>query len=47
VVVAVAVAVAVLEAEHSAVMGFEWFEALVDAWEAVTRGKRCPGASPW
>ena len=31
VVVAVAVAVAVLEAENS---GFEWFEAIVDAWEA-------------
>jgi hypothetical protein len=34
VVVVVVVAVAVLEAEHSAVARFEWFEAIVDAWEA-------------
>jgi hypothetical protein len=32
--VVVVVAVAVLEAEHSAVARFEWFEAIVDAWEA-------------
>ena len=30
----VAVAVAVLEPEHSAVVQFEWFEAIVDVWEA-------------
>jgi hypothetical protein len=34
VVVAVVVAVAVPEAEHLAVARFEWFEAIVDAWEA-------------
>ena len=30
----VAVAVAVLEVENSALVRFEWFEAIVDAWEA-------------
>jgi hypothetical protein len=33
-VVVVAVAVVVLEAEHLTVMRIEWFEAIVDAWEA-------------
>jgi hypothetical protein len=33
-IVVVAVAVAVLEAGHSAVARFEWFEAIVDEWEA-------------
>jgi len=33
----VAVAVAVLEAEHSTAMRFEWSEAIVDVWEADNR----------
>jgi len=46
-VVVVAVAVAVLEAEHLTVMWIEWFEAIVDAWEADNKRKRSRSASPW
>jgi hypothetical protein len=36
-VVVVIVAVAVLEAEHQAVARLQWFEAIVDAWEAESQ----------